>query len=194
MQIDIEKWLAEGDLTNDGRADEVVSLVKELPAAFEDVFCCLQSPNPIVRGHAADALEKIGRDRPDLFLPHIDQILRTIKIDTVPMVQWHLAMLLGHLAVYPQYHQRLAEALIPLVAHGKSFTQSWAITSLAILARLSPNLQTEAVQAISDCQRSGSAALRKRAERALAALVQGGPFIKGWVKSPAVQRLLQETS
>jgi hypothetical protein len=194
MQVDIEKWLAEGDLTNDGRSDEVVSLVKELPAAFEDVFACLQSPNPVVRGHTADALEKIGRKRPDLFLPHIDQILLIIEKDTVPMVQWHLAMLLGHLAVYPQYHRRFAEALIPLVAHGKSFTQSWAITSLAILARLSPDLQAEAVQAISDCQNSGSAALRKRAERALAALVEGGLFIKGWVKSPAVQQLLQETS
>ena len=91
MQIDIEKWLAEGDPTNDGRSDEVVSLVKNIPAAFEDVYACLQSPKP--RGHAADALEKIGRDRPDLFLPYIDQILLLIKEDTVPMVQWHSAML-----------------------------------------------------------------------------------------------------
>ena len=192
MKVDIEKWLAEGDLTNDGRSDEVVALVKDIPAVFEDVFDCLKSPNLVVRGHAADALEKIGRDQPELFLPFIDQILTTIENATLPMVQWHLAMLLGHLAVYPEYHQRFADALIPLVAHGQSFTQSWAITSLTILARLSPELQPEAMQAISDCRGGGSAALRKRAEKALATLVEGSPLIKGWVKSPAVQQLLRK--
>jgi len=35
MQIDIEKWLAEVRLTIDGRSDEVVSLVKNIPAAFD---------------------------------------------------------------------------------------------------------------------------------------------------------------
>lgn len=70
MPGDIGKWLAEGSLTNGGRANEIVALVADVPAAFEDVFACLKSSNRVVRGHAADALEKIGREQPDLFLPH----------------------------------------------------------------------------------------------------------------------------
>jgi hypothetical protein len=190
MPGDIEKWLAEGDLTNDGRADEVVALVSNAPAVLEDVIACLGSPNPVVRGHAADALEKIGRDQPALFLPHVDEILRILEKDPVPMVQWHLAMLLGHLALYPQYRQRFTEALIPLVERGKSFTRSWAVTSLALLARLEPELQPQAVSAISAGTQLGSAAMRKRAEKALAVLLEGADFPKGWVKSAEVRRML----
>jgi hypothetical protein len=207
MPGDLEKWLAEGDLTNDGRADEIVALVGEDPAVFGDVFACLQSSNPVVRGHAADALEKIGRSQPDLFLPHIDEILTILNDDPVQMVKWHLAMLLGHLAVYPQYHRRFAEALLPFVTRGKSFTRSWAITSLAILARLSPELQPRAVAAFSASRNSGSAAMRKRAEKALAILLseveypkrqrrgaEGSDFPKGWVKSAEVRRMLAQAN
>jgi hypothetical protein len=192
MPGDIEKWLAEGDLTNDGRADEIVALVSDTPDIFEDVFACLGSPNPVVRGHTADALEKIGRDQPALFLPHVDEILSILEKDTVPMVQWHLAMLLGHLALYPRYRERFVAALIPLAERGKSFTRSWAITSLAILARLEPELQPQAVSAISASARSGTAAMRKRAEKALAVLLEDADFPKGWVKSAEVRRMLAQ--
>ncbi len=138
---DIEKWLAEGDLTNDGRANDVVDLVAENPDTFEDVFECLRSENPIVRGHAADAVEKIGRVSPEFFLPHVDEIITLLEEDHVPMLQWHLAMLLGHLAVFPQYPTLFVPVLIDLLDEDQLFTQSWAVTSLAIIARVAPEFQ-----------------------------------------------------
>ena len=145
---DIEKWLAEGDLTNDGRANEVVTLVSADPEIFEDVFACLGSTNPVVRGHTADALEKIGRDHPDLFLTQIDSIITILETDPIPMVQWHLAMLLGHLAIYPEHLDISVPVLIGLLERDQLFTQSWAITSLAVIAVLAPEYQEQVVNAI----------------------------------------------
>jgi hypothetical protein len=188
---DIEKWLAEGDLTNDGRANEVVSLVSANPDIFEDVFICLESTNPVIRGHAADALEKIGRDYPDLYLPHIDSIITILNKDPIPMVQWHLAMLLGHLAIYTEYIESFIPVLVSLLEKKQLFTQSWAMTSLAIIAVLAPEYQGQSVDAITKHENAPSAALRNRVKKALNVLVGGEPFPKGWVKSSLVEKALK---
>jgi hypothetical protein len=189
---DFEKWLIEGDLSTDGRVDEVVDIVAQNPDAFEDVFACIKSDNPVVRGHTADALEKIGREHPDFFLPHIDEIITILEGDHIPMVQWHLAMLLGHLAIYPQYPGVFVPVLINLLEENQVFTQSWAITSLAIIAVLAPEFQQQVVDAIAQYENAPSAALSKRARHALEVLTSGKSFPKGWVKSPIVEKQIQQ--
>lgn len=189
---DIESWLAEGNLNSDGRANEVVDLVFANPEAFGDVLACLESANPIVRGHTADALEKIGREHPAYFLPHIAALQQIAETDRVAMVQWHLAMLFGHLSLYPEHIETFTGTLLKLLHSNQLFTQSWAITSLAILATLHPDSREEIVKAIGPLERVANPALRKRASKALAVLVGEQPFPKGWVKSRFVQSRLDE--
>ena len=183
-------WLAESTLNTDGRAEEVVAVVLEHPQAFPEALDCLKSANPVVRGHAADALEKIGREKPELFLPHLDLLAATASRDPVAMVQWHLAMLFGHLAVYPETLPPSLEALRGLIKAKALFTQSWAATSLAVIGCLYPEHQQEAIDQIVPLRTAPSAALRKRADTALAVLTGVQPFPKGWVKSPAVRAKL----
>jgi HEAT repeat protein len=189
---DIERWLAEGSLNSDGRANEVVDLVMAQPDVLDDVLACLESANPVVRGHAADALEKIGRERPADFLLHITSLEKLALRDPVPMVKWHLAMLFGHLSIYPEHVPSLKETLLILLRDRHLFVQSWAITSLAIIARLYPDHYTEILNAIAPLAQSGSAARRKRAGKALVALTGPADFPKGWVKSRYVQDKLAD--
>ena len=189
---DIEKWLAEGNLNSDGRANEVVSLVISNPGVLEDVLVCLESTNPVVRGHAGDALEKIARENPADFLPHVAYLQQIALKDRVAMVKWHLAMLFGHISLYPEIAPNLKETLLTLLEDRHLFVQSWAITSLAIIARLYPEHHPDIVNAIAPLAQAGNAALRKRAVNALNILTDRAEFPKGWVKSRYVQELFIE--
>lgn len=56
--------LALGDLRSDGFANEVVRIVSENLELRPALMEALASGDPVVRGHAADALEKLARQHP----------------------------------------------------------------------------------------------------------------------------------
>ena len=66
---DFAGCLVEGNLTSNGRANEVVEIILSAPSYVKDLLACLDSENLVMRGHAFDAIEKIAREKPDIFLP-----------------------------------------------------------------------------------------------------------------------------
>lgn len=124
-------WLSGSDLRSDGMANEAAQFVLDNPQVFEDLFSGLSEPDDVIRGRTADALEKVSRDRPDLLIDHLQEMVDLAKTDPVPMVKMHLAMIFGHLAVYEESLELLISALFDLLADESVFTRSWAITSLA---------------------------------------------------------------
>jgi hypothetical protein len=132
------KWLSAGNLTSDGYADQVVALVSANLELLPELVEGLHAPDPVVRGHTADALEKLARSYPKVMLPFLPELIRAAREDPVAMVQWHLAMVFGHLSMYPEHVPDLAENLFYLLHSGAVFTQCWTVTSLCILARQYP--------------------------------------------------------
>ena len=187
---DFERWLGEGDLTSDGRTDEIVTIVLNTPEAIGDLMDCLESQNPVVRAHTADALEKIGREKPEIFLPFIHRLLIAAEKDPLDTVQWHLAMLFGHLVLFEELIDPLTAALIEDLNKGGGFTKSWAMASLCVIGRLYPDYQGRIVGEISRFQTSSMPSVRKRAEKAMEILLKGGTIPENWVKNPAVQAKL----
>lgn len=191
---DFERWLAEGDLKSDGRANEVVDIVLESPMVIEYLIASLQSENPVVRGHAADAIEKIGREKPEIYLPYTHRLIKAAEEDPVDMVQWHLAMLFGHLVLFEEYVDLLLAALIEQLNKGGAFTKTWAMTSLCIIARLYPAYQARIVGEISKYKGPDMPSVRNRAEKSLKIILEGEALPENWVKSPAIQAQLQEST
>ena len=185
-----ERWLAEGDLTSDGRADEIAAVVLQKPEEIEALIACLDSENPNVKGHAADALEKIGRHKPEIFLPFIHRLFKATEEDPVDMVQWHLAMLLGYLALFEELVEPILAALTQDLNKGGGFTKSWAMVSLCVIARLYPDHQARILGEISKYKTSSMPAVRKRAENVIEILVEDRPLPEDWVKCPAIQAKL----
>jgi HEAT repeat protein len=181
---DLARWLKVGDLRTDGAANQVVDLVLREPRLLEDLVEALQSPDASTRGHAADALEKIARHRPRQVASHLRIILQALESDKVAMVRWHMAMILGHLSHQARLISRLAPALIRATGDASVFCQSWAVTSLCMIARRSPAWSGPIAEAIAPLLRSSSTALRARARRALALMTDPDlPFPKGWIKA-----------
>ena len=75
--------------------------------------------------NAADALEKLGRSEPEALVGELELFLRRAETDPIPMVRWHLAMLLGHLSSYPEHRKAITGTLLRLLDDQSVFTQSY---------------------------------------------------------------------
>ncbi len=178
-----EEMLRVGDLRNDGLANEVVRILADRPELLPDLFSCLHSPQAVVRGHAADALEKVARIYPEGVGAQLDTLVRQATDDQVPMVRWHLAMVFGHLASIPASLQKTVPALTRLLRDPSPLVRSWAISSLCQAARSRPELSVPTARSISRLTSDPRPAVAKRAELALAALRDPeSPLPRSWVK------------
>lgn len=186
----ILQWLAGDDLRSDGMADEAADFVLQHPELIEDLVEGLDAADDVMRGRTADALEKVARARPDLVLPILPILVELARTDRVAMVKMHLAMILGHLALYPQALDEIAPALYELLEDESVFSASWAITSLCIVARQDPNTREEILLRVTRLEGHSSTALRTRVRKALKVLTSDdAPFPKGWIKSQHLQEI-----
>jgi len=178
---DLLQQLRGGDLRSDGYANEVADVVLALPGLFEQLLAGLDSEDDVVRGRTAHALERISRSRPDLLSEHLARLLELTN-DALPMVRWHVAMMLANLAL--EVPARVLQvALLEMLGDDSVFVRSWAISGLAILATVHPELEIAFITALQALQQDSSVAIRSRVRNALATLRDGEPLPAGWVKS-----------
>ena len=181
-------WLSGGDLRSDGMANEVAQFILDNPEAFDDLYAGLSAENNVVRGRAADAIEKVARSRPDLLLDHLPGIISLVGLESVPMVNMHLAMIFGHLALYPDLVERLMQPLLVLLDDDSVFARSWAIVSLCIIGRRYPRECQKVVDLLVPLGRDESVAIRSKVRNALKVLTDpNARFPKGWIKSEHLQ-------
>lgn len=91
--------LAGGDRRSIGRADEVAAAVLQSPGRFPQLMTGLWSTNSLVRMRAADAMEKISREKPELLCPYKKELLGLIHEAKDKEVRWHLALMAPRLAL-----------------------------------------------------------------------------------------------
>jgi len=181
-------WLSGGDLSSDGMANQVAEFVLENPKAFADLYAGLSEADDLVRGRTADALEKVARKRTDLFRDQVPEMIVITAEERVPVVKMHLAMIFGHLAVYPELVSQLLPALRLLLKDESVFTRSWAIVSLCIIARKFPEQCQAVIEDLLPLQRDESIAIRSRVKKALPLLTDPcSHFPQGWIKSEHLQ-------
>ncbi len=182
-QGDILRWLAEGDLRSDGLARQVADLVVANPAMWDDLLEALFAGDEVVRGHAADAVERVSRVQPALLTSIIPHLARVARRDPVPMVRWHLAMVLGNLANEKSNAATCARTLLALLEDPSPFVRSWAISGLCQVARIFPARSGRILAAIALRTADPSIAVRHRAAKALSVLSDPRrPLPSTWVK------------
>jgi len=180
----ILEWLTGGDLRSDGMSNEVVTFVLDNIEVFDELFAGLSEPDDVVRGRTADALEKIARSRPEMFVRRLPELIEILMEDQLPMVRWHIAMTLGHLACYEERVDEISLALLDLLNDPSVFVRSWAIVSLCIIGRKYPRMRELIVGKVAPLRNDGSIAIRSKVRSALVILTnESVPFPDGWIKS-----------
>jgi len=172
-----------GDIRSDGHADEVASDVIQNTELFQLLLDGLEEDdNDLVRGRTAHALEKVSRIHPELFKGLLNQLMEQALEDKLPMVRWHLAMLLVNLELSPQETNKVILVLYILLDDESVFVKSWAISGLTILAQQKPDKNRAITTKIKVLKDHKSAAVRNRVSKALKVLEDGGTLPKGWSK------------
>lgn len=187
MEIRLLEWLAGGDLRSDGAADETAAFVLANEAFIDELIPGLRDSDDVVRGRSADALEKVARERPDLLIDSLTELVDLGAADPLPIVKMHIAMILGHLAHYEGAAEPITAALIEMLSGEGVFARAWAIASLCIVGRKYPERSPGILEKIAPLMGDSSPAIRTRARKGVQVLSDPqAPFPKGWVKSRVV--------
>ncbi len=109
-----------GDRRSIGQADAVAAIVRAQPTRFAELWDCLTCEDGVVRMRAADALEKLGRDAPDLFSPHKAVLLSGELDDGTPELRWHLLAIASHLALTDAEAGAFAFRCNQIIRHDRS--------------------------------------------------------------------------
>lgn len=171
-----------GSLISDGRADEVANEVLLHHDRFPLLMQGLSSSENVIRGRTAHAVEKVARVYPNWFTPHLEKIMEQVVDDPLPMVRWHLVMLVTDLAEESN-HDQIIDALLTSLEDDSAFVLSWAISGLCILGRRYPQRSAEILQSLRPLRNMSGTAIRARAAKAVDRLENPMlPIPKGWAK------------
>lgn len=184
---DILSWLEGGDIRSDGLADELVPLVKADLDLVSELLEGLFGGEDLIRGRASDVLEKVARSHPEVFIDCLPRLKDAAAHDPVPMVRWHIAMLLGHLLALEGTASTVKPVLLGLLHDQSVFTASWAVVSLVLLGRKYPEHNKDILSELSTVGVGDSIALRRKVEQGTALLLDPARAIPpGWIKSEAL--------
>lgn len=177
------EMLRGGDLRSDGRANEVADKVLEQPILYDDLFEGLWEPDEVVRARTAHALERISRYKPQMVANCMPQLVAKSRRDEVPMVKWHLAMILANLVVLDDQTDLIWTTLTELLEDPSVYVHCWSISGLTVFGKAYPSRCQQIVTLLKPHREDPSKAVSNRASKAVAALNnEDAPVPKGWLK------------
>jgi HEAT repeat protein len=167
-QNPLRGMLAVGDLRSDGLAAEAAALVHSRLDLLPDLVDLLTDPEPSTRGHAADALERVSREKPAAVEKYLGRLLSLIGRDSVAMVRWHLAMILANITRSAKTAGRCVPRLISLLDDPSAFVRAWSVSGLCLIGRQFSGFQEDilpALQRLRTIEASPSATAPRRRSR-----------------------------
>ena len=166
MEEMIDK-LKGGDLRSIGRANEVVEDVLRNPDLFDDLFKGIVNQDPVVRMRAADAVEKITKRHPEYLSDHKTVLLRQAAGLKQQEVRWHIAQLIPRLILDENERKAAVEILFEYLEDQSRIVQTNTIQALVDLAKGDALLLPRVKEAVNRLSRTGSAAVKNRADKLL---------------------------
>jgi len=157
-----------GDRRSLGESAEAVAAVAKTPALFADLFECLFEEDPVVRMRAADVVEKVTRESPELLQAWKGPLLETVAARNEKEVRWHVAQLLPRLKLTPAERETAVAILTGYLADESSIVKTFSIQALADLAEQDESLLGQVLPIIERLSRTGTPAMRSRSRRILA--------------------------
>lgn len=113
-----------------GRTAEVVDMVLADPALLTKLFDTIEDQDDLVRLRVGDALEKVCREEPEWFVPHVDRVLGDLGQIDQPSVQWHVAQILHHLR--GELSEDHAQRATKLLQRNLSTSSDWIVLNVTM--------------------------------------------------------------
>jgi HEAT repeat protein len=178
------KKMSGGDLRSDGRANEVAEEVIKNPDLFNKLVEGCYETDDVIRARTAHALERISRTNQEIIQEFIAQYIKLATKDEVPMVKWHLAMILGNMTFPQKELDVIISTLIHLLEDDSVFVKSWSIVSLSLIGRKNKEFCKQIIDKMKSLQDDESIAVRTKASKAVDILKnENKPIPDGWSKT-----------
>ncbi|WP_348263096.1 hypothetical protein P8935_00735 [Telmatobacter sp. DSM 110680] len=158
----IRQMLARGRRLDTGRAWEVVELVEGRPMMLARLVECLWDDDVAISNRAADALERVTRQRPALAQQWKEPLLGLMAEAAEKKLRWNLALVIPRLKLSAIDCRRVAAALNSYLADPSSIVKTSALHGLADLTRQDPELLPDVLDLLRVTGRSGTPAMRAR--------------------------------
>lgn len=165
--------LTGGDRRSIGRSADVVAAVLADPALFPIVFDGMLTDDPLIRMRAADAVEKITRQQPELLTPYVARILNEVAAVSQAEVRWHVAQLIERLALDDDQQRQAVMILEQYLDDRSVIVRVNASQALAMLAERDAALRPAVVARIEARIQQDAPAEKSRARKLLAWLSSG---------------------
>jgi HEAT repeat protein len=166
----IQEMLCGGDLRSIGRVPEVLGVMEKNPGRMNELVRCLESGDPVVRGRAADALEKLSAKRPGLLKPFKEVLLREAAGSAQQEVRWHMAQMLPRLPLTPRQIPDVFSLLRSYLRDRSVIVQVSALQAMFDLSLKDPSLRGPVREMVEASCRAGAPALRVRGRKLISLL------------------------
>lgn len=157
--------LRPGDLRTKGASEATVRLVLARPALLGELMAGLPHPEPGVRMRAADALEKVSGEKPELLKGRARALLGLAAQTDQREVQWHVAQMLPRLPLSAAGRRRAWQLLSAWLASGSRIVRAFSLEGLTQLSRDDPELRAKAVTLLQRALHDWAPAVRARARK-----------------------------
>jgi HEAT repeat protein len=172
MPHSILKKLAGGDRRSIGRSNEVAAEVLARPALFRVLMEGLTSEDPLVRMRAADAIEKITLQRPELLRPYKDILLGISGRTLQQEVRWHMALIFPRMNLRAKERAVAVDILFDYLRDKSSIVKTCAMQGLADLCTQDSALKARILPLLKKLTEIGTPAMRARGRKLLARLAE----------------------
>ena len=159
--------LSGGNRGSIGRSNEVVAEVLAHPTLFPELFAGFSSDDPVIRMRAADAVEKITVQRPQLLRPFKRKFLAIAGSSDQQEFRWHAALILPRLALSRKERAVALDILFDYLRDKSSIVKTFAMQAIWDLAAENPKLKAQIIPLIEELTLVGTAAMRARGRKLL---------------------------
>lgn len=158
----IRQMLLPGARLDPGRAWQVVEVVEGRPGKLAQLVECLWDDSPAVANRAADALERVTRDRPQRAQRWKEPLIGLMGEASEKKLRWNLALLIPRLKLTLPECRRVAAVLTSYLDDPSSIVKTAALHGLADLTLQDPDSKPLVLDLLRVAGRSGTPAMRAR--------------------------------
>ncbi len=150
-----------------GRSDEVAAMVSQDPRLFSELIEGMWSEDPRVRMRAADASEKVTRNKRELLQPYKGALLGLMSETEEQELRWHLAVMVPRLVLNNEERQLAISMLNSYLEDRSSIVKTFALQGLADLALEHPSIGPRVIEILRESTRNGTPAMKVRSRKLL---------------------------
>jgi hypothetical protein len=164
------RLLQGGDRRSIGAVPRVIDRVNADPSLFSLLLEGMADPDPLVSMRCADAVEKLTLRHAEWLAPYKNRLLTLASIAERPELRWHMAQLLGRIALTKGERRRVVDVLNQYLDDASRIVKTFSMQTLADIAAEDRDLRDIIVERIEALTRTGSRAMRSRGRKLLARL------------------------